>query len=146
MMFLIVGCGFLGSCVADVLANWLDRQVIATVRAEENAPSIDNIQCVRCDVDDIDDVRSINELCKDNCVDVLYLASMHQIDAVYKNPEQAMRINVDALNNFFKKVKQINRFIYASFFSVSPEFSLSAFASTLNIVIKKIFASSENLT
>ncbi|MGN1478330.1 MAG: sugar nucleotide-binding protein [Acutalibacteraceae bacterium] len=114
MMFLIVGCGFLGSCVADIFTNRFNRQVIATVRSQENAPCNKNVKYLKCDVTDVENILAIYDLCKDSSIDVLYLASMHQIDAVYKNPEQAGTVNLDALKNFFNIFKNINRFIYAS--------------------------------
>lgn len=114
-MILVIGCGFLGSCIVDHLAKKTDgEKIIATVRNIENAPQIDNAEFVQCDLTDLDSIKRLKEKCSDEKYRIVYLSAVHNIDFVAENPEIARKTNIDALGNFINLFDDATRFIFTS--------------------------------
>lgn len=114
-MILVMGCGFLGSCIVkNLIDSAQGGKVIAAYRNEANIPDIPGAEFIRCDVTDINDLKNLKEKCGSEPLKVVYLSAVHNIDYVYKNPLDAARTNIDALGNFLDVNNNIERIIFAS--------------------------------
>lgn len=113
-MILIVGCGFLGAHILKHISMRSKEQIIATVREMKNAPQIENVEYVKCDVTNKEDLEALAKKCQGVPLTVIYLAACHNIDYVYENADKAQKINVDALENFIKTMPKINKLFFAS--------------------------------
>ncbi len=112
---MVVGCGFLGSCIVKNLSELTDGEhIIATVRNKKNAPHIEGVEFVECDVNNIDDLESLKSECGTETVDAVYLSAVHNIDYVFQNPAEAAETNICALRNFFDIFNNIGHIIYTS--------------------------------
>lgn len=114
-MILVIGCGFLGSCVVENLAKTaIGEKIIATVRNAENIPQIDNVEFIECDVTKRDNIKKLKEKCADENYKIVYLSAVHNIDFVAENPELCRKTNIDALKNFTEIFNKADRFIFTS--------------------------------
>lgn len=113
-MILVVGCGFLGSYIAEYAVKNTDETVVATVRDLNNLPNIDGVQFEKCDVTNTDDINRLCENTKENDLTVFYLAACHNVDYVYENPDEAKKINCYALENFLNTMTNVKKLFFAS--------------------------------
>ncbi len=113
-MILIVGCGYLGSYLLREITEKSEESVIVTVRDFKKSNIIPSTEYVYCDVTDEESVKKLADMCSDEELTVFYLASCHNVDYVFKNPEEAERINVRSLEAFIEKLQNIKKLFYAS--------------------------------
>ncbi len=113
-MILIVGCGYLGSYLVKEITEKTNEPVVATVRDFRKSVPGSSAEYVYCDVTDSGSVEKLRELCSGQELTVFYLASAHNVDYVFENPEQARKINVDALESFIGAFPNISKLFYAS--------------------------------
>ena len=117
-MILIVGCGFLGQYVLKKLLKKTDETILCTYRAEKPKLkfNIDDkrVRFTKCDVTSKVDLQALCTLCAGERLTVFYFAAYHNIDAVYRHPLDAKKVNADALNSFLKTVKNIEKLYFAS--------------------------------
>lgn len=113
-MILIVGCGYLGSYLQKEFSEKSKEKVLATVRNTDKLSDNFSGRYVCCDVTDYESVKELALLCENEELTVFYLAACHNIDYVYENPAKAEKVNVDALENFFKAVPNIKKLFFAS--------------------------------
>ena len=113
-MYLVVGCGFLGSYLLKHITENTDEKVIATVRDLKNAPKIDNVEFFRCDLTDLGDFYRLANRIKDENLKVFFLAAIHNIDIVHKYPDEAFSVNFKTAKMFIEIVPHIEKFFYAS--------------------------------
>ena len=117
-MILIVGCGFLGQYVLKELLQKTDETILCTYRAEKPKLkfNIDDkrVRFAKCDVTSKVDLQALGVLCGGEKVTVFYFAAYHNIDAVYHHPNEAKKVNVDALKNFCATVKNMDALYFAS--------------------------------
>ena len=116
-MYLIVGCGFLGQYVLKELLNKTEESIICTYHAEQ--PKLcfeqgENVRFQKCDVTDKADLQALKVLCAEEPVKVFYFAAFHNIDAVYRNPEAAHKVNVEGLAAFLEAGLNIQNLFFAS--------------------------------
>ncbi len=113
-MILIVGCGFLGSYVAKNALKNTGEKVVATVRNLDNAPDIDNVDFFKLDITNKDDIKALYEYTKSEKLTVFYFAACHNIDFVFENPQEAEKINCQALKFFLDTMTNIEKLFFAS--------------------------------
>ena len=113
-MILVVGCGFLGSYLLKNILADTHEPVLATVRNKEKIPRISGVEFIECDVSDASQLESLAERCKGQSVKVFYFAACHYIDYILDNPEEALKVNVDALKSFIEKMPHIEKLFFAS--------------------------------
>lgn len=113
-MILIVGCGFLGNYLLKEISKKTNESVVATIRNSKNSFYVSSAEYIYCDVSNNKDIEKLIEKCRSKDLTVFYLASCHDVDYVFENPEKAREINVQALDNFIKNVPNIKRLFYAS--------------------------------
>ena len=116
-MVLIVGCGFLGQYILKELLQKTDEPILCTYHTEKPKLkyNIDKrVRFTKCDVTNEADLQALGTLCGGEALTVFYFAAFHNIDAVYRHPNEAKKVNVDALNHFLKVIKNIKSFYFAS--------------------------------
>ena len=116
-MVLIVGCGFLGQYILKELLQKTDETILCTYHTEKPKLKFNidkRVHFVKCDVTSEADLRVLSTLCGGEELTVFYFAAFHNIDAVYRHPNEAKKVNVDALNHFLKVIKNIKSFYFAS--------------------------------
>ena len=113
-MILIVGCGYLGSYLVKELSQKTSEPIVATFRDYGKKLSDTAARYVYCDVADSESVAALREICSGHRLTVFYLASAHNVDYVFENPEEARKINVDSLRSFIDAFPNIERLFYAS--------------------------------
>lgn len=113
-MILVMGCGFLGSYIVKNVLENTNETVVATVRDLNSIPYLDNVWFEKCDVTNIDDITKLYEKTKEEYLTVFYFAACHNVDYVYENPDEARKINCDALKNFLNIMKNIKKLFFAS--------------------------------
>lgn len=113
-MYLVVGCGFLGSYLLKHITENTNESVIATVRDLKNAPKIDNVEFFQCDLTDICDFYRLADRIKDEKLKVFFLSASHNIDYVYENPYLAFRVNFITARMFLDVIPEIEKFFFAS--------------------------------
>ena len=116
-MILIVGCGFLGQYVLKELLSKTEERIICTYHSEKPVLKFETPKSVvftKCDVTDENDLLKLNELCSEEEKTVFYFAASHNIDFVFKNPDEARKVNIEGLKQFLKTVKNIKSLYYAS--------------------------------
>ena len=111
-MILIVGCGFLGSYIAEAAVR-KGEKTICTYRTE-NRISVPGVQAVKCDVTKEWDLANLASLCEGEKPVVFYLAAEHNIDRVFSNHHAAWEINVTALERFLEIMPCIDKLFFAS--------------------------------
>lgn len=112
-MILIVGTGFLGSWIASRAAV-SSETVVAAVRNENVAVPLPGVRYVRCDVTSEADVKALREFCRCENLKVFYLAACHNVDYVYEHPDEARKVNIDALRCFLDVFEDVDRLIFSS--------------------------------
>lgn len=113
-MILIVGCGFLGDYLAKYASSQTDETILATVRDINTVTTSDSIEYIQCDVTDKKHLQTLAESCKNEPLTVFYFAASHNVDYVYENPEEARKVNIESLKNFFSIMPNIKKFFFAS--------------------------------
>lgn len=113
-MILIVGCGNLGNYLIQHILLKTDEKILATVRDVQNAVSFPNVEYIKCDVSVNSDLDNLKNKIADNRVKVFYLAASHNIDYVYKKPDEARKVNIAGLECFLDKITDIDSLFYAS--------------------------------
>lgn len=113
-MILIVGCGFLGSYLLKYALSQTDEKILVTVRDIKKAPSFDGAEYVQCDVTDKADLNMLSKRCEGEPLTIFYFAACHNVDYVYKNPDSAQKVNIDALESFLKVMPNIKKLFFAS--------------------------------
>lgn len=113
-MILIVGCGFLGNYLLREITEKSNEPVVATVRDLQNKSTISSAEYIYCDVTDTDSVKELANICKNEDLTVFYLASCHNVDYVFTNPEKAKLVNIDSLETFLDTVPNIKKLFYTS--------------------------------
>lgn len=116
-MVLIVGCGFLGQYILKELLQKTDEPILCTYHTEKPKLKFNidkRVHFVKCDVTSEADLQALGTLCGGEALTVFYFAAFHNIDAVYRHPNEAKKVNVDALNHFLKVIKNIKSFYFAS--------------------------------
>lgn len=113
-MILVIGCGFLGSYIAQYALENTDETVVATIRDLNNLPRVDGVQFEKCDVTNVDDIKALYEKTKQHNLTVFYLAACHNVDYVYENPDEARKVNCIALENFLDTMTNVKKLFFAS--------------------------------
>lgn len=116
-MVLIVGCGFLGQYILKELLQKTDETILCTYHTEKPKLKFNidkRVRFTKCDVTNEADLQALGTLCGGEALTVFYFAAFHNIDAVYRHPNEAKKVNVDALNHFLKVIKNIKSFYFAS--------------------------------
>lgn len=116
-MVLIVGCGFLGQYILKELLQKTDETILCTYHTEKPKLKFNidkRVHFVKCDVTSEADLRVLSTLCGGEELTVFYFAAFHNIDAVYRHPNEAKKVNVDALKNFCATVKNMDALYFAS--------------------------------
>ena len=116
-MFLIIGCGFLGQYVLKELLSKTEEPVICTYHRAMPRLTFETGERVRfqkCDVTCPSDLTELRLLCGNAPLKVFYLAAYHNIDAVYRNPEAAHKVNVEGLSAFLEAFDEIESLFFAS--------------------------------
>ena len=113
-MYIIIGCGFLGSYLLKRITAETDEQVVATVRDVKSTLPIKNVTWVPCDVSERGDLIRLASRCGDAPKTVFYFAAAHNIDEVFLHPEASAKVNVDALNTVFETIPNIENLFFAS--------------------------------
>ena len=113
-MILIVGCGFLGNYLLREFTEKSYEPIIATIRDMQNKSTVTSAEYIYCDVTDRASLKELANACKNEELTVFYLASCHNVDYVFTNPEKASYINVDCLRVFLDTVPNIKKLFYAS--------------------------------
>ena len=114
-MYIIIGCGFLGSYLLQTLSdNVKEQPIIATVRNLDHVLPIKNVEWVKCDVLNHGDLTRLADRCGEGPKTVYYFAAAHNIDEVYLDPKAARRVNIEALKTFFQTTTNIDKLFFAS--------------------------------
>ena len=113
-MILIVGCGFLGSYLLKYALSQTDEPVVATVRNGAAIVPFKGVEYVKLDVGCEKDLLELAEKTKGHRLKVFWFAASHNVDFVYENPDEARKINIDALHNFFKVFRNVEKFFFSS--------------------------------
>ncbi len=113
-MFVIVGCGFLGSRLLQKLSACAQEPVVATVRAPAHILPLENVAWVTCDVTQRRDLERLAERCGSGPKTVFYFAASHNVDNVFLHPQAARKVNVEALEAFFQTMPGIDRLFFSS--------------------------------
>lgn len=113
-MILVVGSGFLGSYVLKRFSQCTDEKILGTYRNEANIPAVAGVDFIKCDVTDKNDLLNLSEKCRGEQLTVFYFSACHNIDYLYQHPEEAEKINITALENFFGVMPQIDKLFFAS--------------------------------
>ena len=113
-MILIVGCGHLGNYLIQYIRSRTDEAILATVRDMNNSVCFPGVEYLKCDITCDADLKNLKNRISDNNIKVFYLAASHNIDYVYKKPEEARMVNINGLQNFLDNIKNIESLFYAS--------------------------------
>ncbi len=113
-MYLVVGCGFLGSYLLKHITENTDERVIATVRDLKNAPGIENVEFFQCDLTELGDFYKLANRIKDENLKVFFLAASHNIDYVFEHPREAFSVNFITVRMFLDVIPNIEKFFFAS--------------------------------
>lgn len=113
-MILIVGCGFLGSYLAKHISAVSDERVLAVVRNPGKVLQLNNTEYVCCDITKPQDLKVLAEKTADEKLTVYYFAACHNVDFVYRCPDEARKINITALQNFLNAFDNIEKLFFAS--------------------------------
>ena len=115
-MILIIGCGFLGQYILKELLEHTDEPIVATYRENKNEVVFDEkrITWLQFDVTKEADISALKRICGEETLTVFYLASCHNIDFVFRNPQVAYQVNVSAVEAFLKEFPNVKTLIYAS--------------------------------
>lgn len=114
-MFIVIGAsGFLGSHVIKTILEKTDEDVLAVSRKGECAFSSGRIRSVACDVCDYALVASLAQKYSSREAKIVYLAACHNVDFVQKNPLEAAKVNIDALQNFLHCFDGFERLVFSS--------------------------------
>ncbi len=113
-MYLIVGAGFIGTYLIKTLSEHTGGPILAAVRDPAAAAPFPHTEYLRCDVTDPADVTLLAERCGGEPLTVFYFAACHNVDHLYLYPEEARRVNVEALSRFLDTVPGIEKFFFAS--------------------------------
>ena len=115
-MILILGCGFLGSYLLREFAADPAEPVLAASRTVPAVCAGDppNVRRVRCDLTDERAVRALAAQTDGAPLTVFYLAANHSVDAIFRDPQGAARVNLDGLERFLSAVPHIRSLFYAS--------------------------------
>ena len=112
-MILIIGCGFLGSYLAEYARSKTDEKILATVRDINGITPLQGIEYMRCDLTDKSDLTQLAEKCKGEPLTVFYLAACHNVDYIYEYPDKAKQINIKALQDFLAVMPEIKKLFFA---------------------------------
>ena len=116
-MIIIVGCGFLGQYVLKEIISNTNQKIVCTYHSDKPALKFetpDNVIFKKCDVTYEKDLAQLNALCPGEEKTIFYFAASQNLDFVFKNSVEARSVNIEGLNNFFKTVKGIKSFFFAS--------------------------------
>ena len=113
-MIVVIGSGFLGSYVLRYASAHTEEKRIGTVRAHGNIPRIDGVEWVECDVTRQEDLHRLSQRCAGEKLNVFYFAACHNIDFVLEHPQEALKINVDALRDVLDALPNIEKLFFAS--------------------------------
>ena len=113
-MYLILGCGFLGSYTAKALLDRGGADVLATVRNPDNRPALPGAQWAVCDILKPDDLRALKTRLGETPLTVFYFAAFHQVDRLFEDPAAGRRVNLDALSAFLSLGLRIEKLFFAS--------------------------------
>ena len=116
-MYLIIGCGFLGQYVLKELLSKTQDKIICTYCTAPPRLCFEtgkNVSFTRCDVTSKADLSALREKCNERSLSVFYFAAYHNIDAVFRNPEAAHRVNVEGLRTFLEVFNCVEALYYAS--------------------------------
>ncbi len=114
-MILIVGCGYLGSCIAAEALKTQSEKIVCAVRSASARFAFEGADITLCDVTDKDSLAALLKKTGGEELKVFYLAANHFVDRVFESPEEAKKVNIDSLKNFLDLFsRKINRLFYAS--------------------------------
>ena len=113
-MILIVGCGFLGNCLAKYLSERTNEPIMATIRNTDTVIPSDKIDYIQCDLTNPSDLIKLSKKCGSNPLTVFYFAACHNVDYVYANPDTAREVNIEALKNFITTIPNIKKLFFSS--------------------------------
>lgn len=115
MLLIIGGSGFLGSYTVRAALARTHGRIIAVSRSGECAFTHERITCEKCDVCDYSAVDALAEKYgRGEGCNILYLAACHNVDYVQKHPDEAARVNVDALKYFLSRFDRFDRLLFSS--------------------------------
>lgn len=113
-MILIVGCGFLGTYLAQCICARTSEPVIATVRNTKNTVPLKNVEYIECDITKKDDIQNLYKALERERLTVFWFAACHNIDFICENKDVAYGVNVTALKHFLSYFTNIDKFYFAS--------------------------------
>ena len=114
-MIVVLGCGFLGQYIIKELNQQPKEKIIATYRNNRNAQFYSGkLTWIPFDITKETDLANLKTMCRNEPINVFYLAGCHNIDYVYHNRDQARQVNVLALDRFLNKFGNIQSLFFAS--------------------------------
>ena len=113
-MYLILGCGFLGSYTLQTITEQGGADVLAAVRRPEAAFRLPGAQWTVCDVTKPADLSALKARLGDVPLTVFYFAAFHQVDRLFEDPATGRRVNLDGLNAFLDLDLHIEKLFFAS--------------------------------
>lgn len=114
-MVLIFGCGVFGRHLLRALPD--GGETVVAVNAHESTAVLstsDRIVHRVCDVRSAQDLAALAAFCGKEPLTVYYFAAMHNIDAVFADPDAAYAVNVDGLRAFLGCGLSIRQLFFAS--------------------------------
>ena len=113
-MILIVGCGFLGTYLAEYATEKTNEPVIATVRDIKNAVPLKNVEYIECDITKKEDITRLKTVTDSEKLTVFWFAACHNIDFIYENKNFAYNVNISSLEHFLTVFDNIEKLFFAS--------------------------------
>lgn len=113
-MILIVGCGFLGTYLAELICAKTAEHIVAVVRNSNNSVPLKNVEYAECDITKKEDINRLHKALEDERLTVFWLAACHNIDYICENRELAYNVNITALEYFLSHFTNIEKFYFAS--------------------------------
>lgn len=115
-MYIIVGgSGFLGSYTIKELLKDTNEEIVSISRSGLCAFKDARITTEKCDLRDYASVRGLaKKYNRAHDARILYLAACHMVDFVQFNPEDAAKVNIDALDNFVFEFSDSSGFLFSS--------------------------------
>ncbi len=113
-MILIVGCGFLGTYLAECLSAKASEPIIATVRNIKNAVPVKNVEYIECDITKKEDVARLKSVTSSERLTVFWFAACHNIDFICENKDFAYNVNINSLEYFLSTFDNVKKFFFAS--------------------------------
>lgn len=113
-MYLIAGAGFLGAYLLRYLSAHTDAPILAAVRDLSDTLPLPGVRYVAFDVTDPDSLHRLAAACGGEDLTVFYFAACHNVDYLFRHPQEARRVNLDGLSRFLDTAPHIKKLLFAS--------------------------------